>query len=108
MSLTAPGSQRTRVAKPKGRRAGDVPLLVVVHEGREDGVHVGARADQEENDEEERLEIEERRLHGSSALAIEPRGPGPAEMMVWGDARDRGQATHHLGGRWAFACSPTA
>lgn len=52
---------------------------MVVHEGREDGMHVGARADQEEDDEEERLEIEERRLHVSWALAIEPRGPGPAE-----------------------------
>lgn len=49
------------------------PLLVVVHEGREDGVHVGARADQEEDDEEKRLEIEERRhLAGPGGLAWSP------------------------------------
>jgi hypothetical protein len=39
-----------------------IPLLVVIHEGREDRVHVGARADGQEDDQQKRLEVEKRRL----------------------------------------------
>lgn len=39
-----------------------IPVLIPVHEAREEVVHVCARADQKEKDEEERLEVEEGRL----------------------------------------------
>lgn len=36
-----------------------IPILVPVHQGREDIVRVCARADEEQEDEEQRFEIEE-------------------------------------------------
>lgn len=45
-----------------GKRGIPVPVLVPVHDGREHGVRIGARADEQENDEEQGLEVEESRL----------------------------------------------
>lgn len=52
----------------------DVPVLVPIHDAREDVVRVGARADEEEDHEEEGLEVEERCLlvrRNISVLRIE-------------------------------------
>lgn len=35
------------------------PVLVAVHDAGRDGVHVGARADEQQDDEQEGLEVEE-------------------------------------------------
>jgi hypothetical protein len=43
----------------KGEKRGDLPVLIPIHNAREDIVRVGARADQEEDDEEKGLEVEE-------------------------------------------------
>lgn len=40
----------------------DIPVLVPVHQSRKDIVRVGASADEEEDDQEKRLKVEERRL----------------------------------------------
>jgi hypothetical protein len=44
------------------RLVDDLPLLVVVHECWEDLVHVCGSAYQQQNDEQETLEVEKRRL----------------------------------------------
>lgn len=63
---------------PRGRRAAilqrgrgrDVPMLAAVEKSREDLVHVGAGADEEEDDQQQRLEVEEGRLEeGKRGLA---------------------------------------
>jgi len=45
-----------------GDATANVPVLVAIHDAGEDVVRVGACADEEEDDEEEGLEVEERRL----------------------------------------------
>lgn len=42
----------------------DIPILVPVQESREDAVQVCASADEEEDDEQERLELEDAELGG--------------------------------------------
>lgn len=44
----------------------NIPVLVTVHDGWKHRMRIGARADEEEDDEEERLEVEE-----GSLLAID-------------------------------------
>lgn len=52
------------------RGARDVPVLVPVHYRGEHGVRVGARADEQEDDEEEGLEVEEGRLRRVSFVRV--------------------------------------
>lgn len=40
----------------------EIPILVLVHNGREDAMCVGAGADEEEDNQQQRLEVEEGRL----------------------------------------------
>lgn len=60
-------------------REKDIPVLVPIHDAREDVVRVGARADEEEDHEEEGLEVEERCLlvrRKISVLRVERSGVG--------------------------------
>lgn len=55
-------ASRRKPTKPQRARERDAPMLVVVEEPGEDLVHVGAGADEEQDDQQERLEVEEGRL----------------------------------------------
>lgn len=50
------------MTKPAGITQNSLPMLVSIHDPRHDGVGICARADDEEDNQEERLEIEQRRL----------------------------------------------
>lgn len=50
------------MTKPVGITQNSLPMLVSIHNPRHDGVGICARADDEEDNQEERLEIEQRRL----------------------------------------------
>lgn len=66
-------------------REKDIPVLVPIHDAREDVVRVGARADEEEDHEEEGLEVEERCLlvrRKISELRVE-RSRGKACHFGW-------------------------
>ena len=68
-------------ARTLPKRSKVVRILVAIHDPREDVVGVGRRADGEEDDEEERLEVEEGSLAGGLAV----RGGA----VAW--------STHHVG-----------
>lgn len=51
------------ITKELGRRQrSSIPILIAVHDPRHDGVGIGARTDDEQDNHKEGLEIEERRL----------------------------------------------
>lgn len=62
--------------------ARDVPVLVPVHYRGEHGVRVGARADEQEDDEEEGLEVEEGRLRRVSFARGAVGGCGRRTMVA--------------------------
>lgn len=47
-------------------RGTHLPLFIPVHDARKDRVHIGGGADDQQNDEEQRLEIEDGRLQGGN------------------------------------------
>ncbi len=65
MKLSPLGSQHCHVCgrhSPHARE-GRVPIFPAIQKRREDLMNVGAGRDEQEQDEEERLEVEEGRLH---------------------------------------------
>lgn len=51
-------------------------MTIAIHEPRQHGMDIGARTDDEQDDQEERLEVEESRLYQPLSVTIlkQPRG----------------------------------
>ncbi len=70
LAFLAPRRQADSLHNRQEALEAHLPLLAVVEQRREHLVDVGARADEEEEDEQQRLEVEEGRLGALAAIGV--------------------------------------